>query len=282
MKKLIFIFFIFCFSVSAQKFENIGSIGEFSSASSFYVTANGYLYVCDAGKDELIMLDTLGNEYKTFGGYGWSDDSFDDPADVFADPLTIYVADKNNHAIKRLDKNLNFLSSFNKKESNFSEEQFGYPLSVATSNQGDLYLIDSENKRVIKFDIYGSFIQNFGGIDAGAYQLSNPLQLAISSANNIYVLDNKNIIVFDNFGNGVAKLEFGNKLKSIRILFDVLVVTDNSDKIYFSNLRSIDGKIHSLAINYNFDKEKIVSALMLNGKLYLLTDKEILVFANNN
>lgn len=282
MKKLILILLVFSFSASAQKFENINSIGNFSAASSFYITANGYIYVCDEGKDELIMLDTLGNLYKTFGGYGWSDDSFDDPADVFADPLTIYVVDKNNHSIKRLDKNLNFLSSFKKKESNISEEQFGYPSSVATSNQGDLYLIDGENKRVIKFDIFGNFIQNFGGIDAGAYQLSDPLQLAISSANKIYVLDDKNIVVFDNFGNGIARLEFDNRLKSIRILFDALIVTDISNNVFYSNLRSIDGKIQRLEIDHNFENQKIVSALVLNGKLYLLSEKNILVFANVN
>lgn len=282
MKKLILILLVFSFSASAQKFENISSIGNFSAASSFYITANGYIYVCDEGKDELIMLDTLGNLYKTFGGYGWSDDSFDDPADVFADPLTIYVADKNNHSIKRLDKNLNFLSSFTKKESNISEEQFGYPSSVATSNQGDLYLIDGENKRVIKFDIFGNFIQNFGGIDAGAYQLSDPSKLAISSANNIYVIDDKNIVVFDNFGNGISRLEFDNRLKSIRILFDALIVTDISNNVFYSNLRSIDGKIHSIEIDHNFEKQKIVSALVLNGKLYLLSEKNILVFANVN
>jgi hypothetical protein len=282
MKKLILILLVFSFSASAQKFENISSIGNFAAASSFYITANGYIYVCDEGKDELIMLDTLGNQYKTFGGYGWSDDSFDDPADVFADPLTIYIADKNNHSIKRLDKNLNFLSSFTKKESNISEEQFGYPSSVATSNQGDLYLIDGENKRVIKFDIFGNFIQNFGGIDAGNYQLSDPSQLAISSANNIYVIDNRQIVVFDNFGSGIARLEFDNRLKSIRILFDALIVTDISNNVFYSNLRSIDGKIQRLEIDNNFEKQKIVSALVLNGKLYLLSEKNILVFANIN
>ena len=58
-----------------------------------------------------------------------------------------------------------------------------YPVSCATSNQGDLYFIDSENKRIMKFDIFGNFILNFGGFDAGKYQLSNPKQLAISSWN---------------------------------------------------------------------------------------------------
>lgn len=282
MNRLIIIITLFNFLAYSQSFENTGSIGEFNSASSFYITANGNIYVCDSGKDELIMLDTLGNIIKTFGGYGWNDDSFDDPADVFADPLTIYIADKNNHAIKRLDKNLNFLSSFTKKESNISEEQFGYPSSVATSNQGDLYLIDGENKRVIKFDIFGNFIQNFGGLDAGRFQLSDPSQLAISSLNNIYIVDNNDIIVFDNFGNGLARLEFDNRLQSIRILFDILMVTDKSNNVFYSNLRSAESKIQKISLDYLFEEARIVSAITLNSSLYLLTEKNILIFSKIN
>ena len=173
-------------------------------------------------KMRYVMFDTIGNNLKSFGGYGWDENSFDDPSDVFADPLTIYVADKNNHAIKRFDKNLNYLSSLNTRESDNSEEQFGYPLSCATSNQGDLYFIDSENKRVMKFDIYGNFITNLGGFDAGKYLLSNPSQLAIASSNNIYVIDKLNIVVFDQYGNGISIINVDKKLKSIRILFDQL------------------------------------------------------------
>lgn len=110
------------------------------------------IYISDFGKDEIIMIDTLGNNLKSFGGYGWDENSFDDPSDIFADPLTIYVSDKNNHSIKRFDKTLNYLSALY-KESDNSEAQFGYPVSCATSNQGDLYFIDSENKRIMKFDI---------------------------------------------------------------------------------------------------------------------------------
>ena len=152
--KIIFVFYILFSSIAlAQSFEYTESLGMFNKASSFYITANGFIYISDSGRDEIVLLDTLGNLLKTFGGYGWDENSFDDPADVFADPLNIYIADKNNHSIKRFDKNLNYLSSLYKRESDFSQEQFGYPISCATSNQGDLYFIDSENRRVMKFDI---------------------------------------------------------------------------------------------------------------------------------
>jgi DNA-binding beta-propeller fold protein YncE len=276
MKNLVLFFLLFVTLTQAQKFEYQTSIGFFLNASSFYITANGLIYVTDSDKDEIVMLDTLGNEIKSFGGYGWSDNSFDDPADIFADPLSIYVADKNNHAIKRFDKNLNFISSLYKRESENSEEQFGYPKSCATSNQGDLYFIDSENNRLMKFDIFGNFISSFGGIDAGKYQLNKPKQLAINSSNNIFVIDENNIVVFDHFGNGISKTELNLDLKSIRILFDQMVVCFEKE-LYFSDLNSsktILSKLELLGIEIN----KINSAILFNSMLYVLTDESILIF----
>jgi DNA-binding beta-propeller fold protein YncE len=280
MKKTFILFFAIPFAIFAQSFEFVESIGKFSNASSFYITANGLIYVSDSGSDEIFLLDTLGNQLKTFGGYGWGDNSFDDPADVFADPLTIYVADKNNHKIKRFDKNLNFISSLYKRESDVQEEQFGYPLSCTTSNQGDLYFVDSENKRIMKFDIFGNFKMNFGGFDAGKYQLLNPKQLAISSANNIFIIDGTDIVIFDDFGNGTNRLNIDKSLTSIRILFDQLTICNGSE-IYHSNLRSVDLKFTKLDLaNFQVDTQ-VISAILINNKLYVLTTFELLVFKQN-
>lgn len=277
MKNLLLIFIFSCVPLLGQDFEFNKSFGDFKNASSFYITANGMIYVSDSGSDEIILLDTLGNTLKTFGGYGWDENSFDNPADVFADPLTIYIADKNNHAIKRFDKNLNYLSSLFRRESDNPTEQFGYPLSCATSNQGDLYFIDSENKRVMKFDIYGNYKINFGGFDAGKYQLSNPTKLAISSSNKIYVIDNEDVFVFDDFGNGINIVNIGKKLNSIRILFDQLVIT-SCDEIYYTNLKSIDSKVSKFNFLGYDELPNIVSAILVNDKLYVLDSKDILIF----
>ncbi len=274
-KIIITLVFIQSFVV-AQTFEFYQSIGKFERASSFYITANGLIYVCDSGKDEIIMLDTLGTDLKTFGGYGWDENSFDDPSDVFADPLTIYIADKNNNSIKRFDKNLNYLSSLNTEDIENPEEQFRYPISCATSNQGDLYFIESENKRIMKFDIFGNFIINFGGFDAGKYQLMHPTQLAINSFNNIFVVDGNEIVVFDQYGNGISRFNVGEALRSIRILFDQMVVCTR-DEIYYSSLKLADAKLNKISLS-DFDITEIVSAIMINNKLYILTEKTIMIF----
>jgi len=281
MKKFFIIYFLLSVQLISQSFDFNKAIGKFNNASSFYITANGLIYIADSGRDEIVMMDTLGIQMRTFGGYGWNQNSFDDPADVFADPLNIYVADKNNHAIKRFDKNLNYIYSFFTRESEFSQEQFGYPLSCATSNQGDLFLIDSENRRIMKFDIFGNFILNFGGFDAGKYQLSDPTQLAISSSNNIFVIDGSDIIIFDNFGNGTNSISINKSIKSIRILFDQLIICAE-DEIYYSNLRSLDSKLIKLDL-FGLDiLPEIISAIKMNNVLYVLCEDELLVFNQSN
>jgi len=281
MIKFLAAFFLITVVSFAQSIEFQNSIGKFINASSFYITANGLIYVCDTGKDEVIMIDTLGNLQKTFGGYGWDDNSFDDPADVYADPLTIYIADNNNHKIKRFDKNLNYLYSLYTRESDNSSEQFSYPTSCATSNQGDLYFIDSDGKRIMKFDIYGKFIQNFGGFDAGKFQLSNPVQLAISSTTNIYVVDESNIVVYDHFGNGISRINTEIKLNSIRILFDNLIACSN-EVILFSNLKLPETKLIKLPVAGVDSMPQIVSAIYFNNKVYVLTSNTISIFGKVN
>ena len=276
MLRSLILIFLFYTSLVAQSFEFSQSIGKFERASSFYITANGLIYVSDAGKDEIVMFDTSGNNLKSFGGYGWDENSFDEPSDVFADPLSIYVADKNNNAIKRFDKNLNYLSSLNTRETDYAKAQFRYPLSCATSNQGDLYFIDSENKRIMKFDIFGKFIINFGGLDAGKYQLSNPTQLAIASSNNIFVIDGKDIVVFDQYGNGVSRIYVDKILKSIRILFDQLVVCTENE-VYHSFLKDPESNLNRLSLS-GIEVPTINSAILFNKKLYVLTNKSVLIF----
>ena len=281
MKNILALFLAISSLTVAQSFDYSESIGKFNRASSFYITANGLIYVSDSGSDEIILLDTLGNQINTFGGYGWDENSFDDPADVFADPLSIYVADNNNHKIKRFDKNLNFISSLYRRESEFLQEQFGYPLSCATSNQGYLYFIDSENKRIMKFDIFGNFILNFGGFDAGKYQLTNPKQLAISSWNYIFVIDGSDIVIFDNFGNGTNRISIDKPVNSIRILFDHMIIC-NGEEVYHSYLKSIDSKFTKIDLaGFEID-QKIISGILLNNRLYILTAKKLLVFDQNN
>jgi hypothetical protein len=259
-----------------QKYQFENKIGKFVNASSFYINSAGFIYVSDINTDEITAIDTLGNLVKNIGGFGWRQSAFDNPADIFADALKVYVTDKNNHRIQRFDKNLNFNFQIFTRNSDIEQERFGYPLSAVMSNQGDIFILDSENSRIVKFDIFGNFLQNFGGYDYGNYGLQKPAQLAVSMQNNIYVIDGNQIIIFDHYGNGSGKITGVEDFTSIRIIFEWLTVTDKN-KIYTANLRSPEMSLREVSLEDLGQELEIVSALIFNNKLYVLTKKEILI-----
>lgn len=270
---------LFCSAVILpQNYTYVNSIGKFKDASAFCINSAGIIYLTDASTDEVYKLDTLGSVLKYAGGYGWNQSEFDHPSSVFATPLNVYVSDKNNHRIQRFDKDLNFISQLYTRENDNQSERFGYPLGCVTSLQGDLYVLDSENKRILKFDMFGNFSQNFGGYDAGIYALSNPLQIAVSPSNNIYVLDDSTkIVVFDQYGNGTGILSLEGKNRGMNIVFSNLTV-NSVNGIYRSVLNSDNTKLSRLNLNGYGEGEKFISSLVFNGKLYVLTAKSILVF----
>ena len=272
---------IIFFSATAfcQTFTFDFSFGKFQKASSFDLNSAGFLFITDSGNDKLYKYDTLGTYVTETGGYGWKEAAFDNPVDVFATPLNIYVADKNNHRIERFDKDLNYISQLSTRDSDNPDKQFGYPLGCATSTQGDLFILDSENKRVIKFDLFGNYLQNFGGMDAGNFTLSNPARLAVSASTKTFVSDGKDIIVFDNYGNGLSRIETGLNLKGMRINFSLLTVNTDSE-IYYANLNAPEfelQKVNLIGLDY---KTTFVTSIMQKNKIYVLTEKEILVFTS--
>jgi len=278
MKSVFALLFLLIGSVIfPQKFHLENKIGRFVNASSFYINSAGFIYVSDINTDEITVLDTLGNLVKNIGGYGWRQSAFDNPADIFADALKVYVADKNNHRIQRFDKNLNFNFQILTRQSEVEQERFGYPLSAVMSNQGDIFILDSENSRIVKFDIFGNFLQNFGGYDYGNYALQKPAQLAVSMQNNIFVIDGNQVIIFDHYGNGSGKITGIEEFTSIRIIFEWLTVT-SKDKIYIANLRSPEMSLKEILLEGIEDNLEIVSALIFNNKLFVLSKKEIFIF----
>ena len=108
----IFLSLLFITSTFCQSYNYISSFGDFSNTASFYINSAGNIYITDSGNNQVFKYDTLGNLLKETGGYGWKEDTFDDPVDIYATPLNIYVCDKNNHRIQRYDKDLNSRPNF--------------------------------------------------------------------------------------------------------------------------------------------------------------------------
>lgn len=259
----------------AQSYNKVNEFGKFQNASSFAITMNGIIYVTDSYKNELYKLDTLGNVLTFIGGYGWDTSQFDDPVDVFATPLNVYVADKNNNRIQIFDKDLNFLSVFTTSDNTDNNFTFGYPTSVGVSGQGDMFILDSDNDRILKYDLSGNFSQEIGGVDAGEFSISSPIKFAVSKNGNIFVLESGNVDVFDQYGNGLFKLKTNSEVENINITFSYLTLV-NPETVSIINLANRNKIFNQFKFNDN--QTIIADGLVFNNKLYILTKHSIFVF----
>lgn len=81
--------------------------------------------------------------------------------------------------------------------------QFTEPSGVAVDAAGDVYILDSENRRVEKFDPEGHFLLAWGEAGTGPGQFSeaaNGPVIAVSPAGLVYVGDQNRIQIFDSSG----------------------------------------------------------------------------------
>ncbi|MEN8192999.1 MAG: NHL repeat-containing protein [Bacteroidota bacterium] len=275
--KIVIILFFLSTLLYSQDLLFQHQFGEFENATAFTFTPSGYFYITDAAKNEVIKLDTLGKLIQGIGGYGWETSTFDEPVDIYATDLRVFVTDKNNNRIQVFDKDLNYL--FLIKTDNHVDEQnnFLYPQSSVTSIQGDVYILDSDNSQIMKYNSEGLFLIDFGGYESGEFVLEQPTKIGIAHDSKIFVLDDQRVTVFDQFGMGLFLMNLKFPATNLNITFDNLVISDEKN-IYYLNLRTPDILINSLKPTDIPDGEVIVEALVINSRLYILTETNILVY----
>ncbi len=274
---LLILLFLSCSKeFKAQTFIQSGQIGTFNSASSFSMNAAGYFYVADVGINEIMKIDTLGKVIKTIGGYGWTESSFDNPSDVFANTLNVYVCDKNNNRIQLFDKDLNFLSQFSTQNLDDERSKFRYPTGSAVSTQGDLYILDSDNIRIVKYNARREFQSNIGGYDAGSFSLTAPKHFVLTNTN-LLVLDSQYLVIFDQFGNGIKKIKLPFVPDNINSAFRKICINSKSQIVLIDEANFDSANF--IPVNFlQTVEEEIIDAVFFNSKLYLLTENTILIY----
>lgn len=148
----------------------------------------------------------LGNAGR-FGSYGSAPGAFKNPASIAVRSNgDIWVSDSSNCRIVKLkynvsDNNVTLAGCFGHAGSGDGEIVFPGQLSV--DKYGNVYVADTGNHRIQKFDANGNFIMKFGEYGHGNGQFINPSGVTVSLRDYIYVADtgNNRIQMFDLSGN---------------------------------------------------------------------------------
>ncbi|WP_440950736.1 PKD domain-containing protein [Methanosphaerula subterraneus] len=116
----------------------------------------------------------------------------------------VYVADSENARIKKYDSSGGFLQAWGNDglEDRSRDGQFNQPHDVAVDSAGNVYVADTYNSRIQKFDSNGGYLAQWNGSASAGGQLREPRGVAVDSAGNVYVADtgNNRVQTFDAAG----------------------------------------------------------------------------------
>ena len=199
--------------------------GEFSSPRSVAVDAAGNIYVADTSNARIQKFDSNGGYLSQWGSNGTGDGQFAGPVGVAVDADgNVYVVDNSNHRIQKFDNSGAFLflwgwdvvagnaetgfevctpaDTCQAGNSGSGDGQFKFPWGVAIDDAGSVYVADTNNDRIQKFDSNGVYLTQWGSNGSGDGQFKFPYDVAVDAAGNVYVADRDNdrIQKFDSSG----------------------------------------------------------------------------------
>ena len=244
-----------------EEFGSSGSAdGRFNSPEGIAIDEdNKILYVADTDNDRIQMLsvtessssDTLAF-FEEFGTEGDDNDQFDTPTDLaVGNDEELYVADSENNRIKIyeltggdncssgndeiIDDEVCFDETFGTSGS--SDGRFDIPTDLAVDpDNGDVYVVDSDNNRVQRFESNGDY-DNFeiGSSNSNDNEyLGSPSAITIDRKSDlIYVADSTTDSISAFEKNGDYRFNFKDDDSGDDFSNPSAMVINNSDQILY-------------------------------------------------
>ena len=179
---------------------------------------SGNLYIADTYNSRIRKVDSSGiiTTIAGTGVYGYSGDGLaattaelSDPVDITLDSGNLYIADRANHRIRKVDSSGIITTIAGTGEYEYSGDgglatsaKLYYPNSLAVDS-GNIYISDNINNRIRKIDSSGIITTIAGngfsgysgdGFAATTAELSQPLGIAVNSGN-LYIADYDNGVI---------------------------------------------------------------------------------------
>ena len=198
---------------------------QFNYPKGVAVDKHGNIYVADSWNHRIQKFNPRGNHLQTFGSYGEGKGELNEPYDIMVEDCgNILVVERYNHRLQWFSpegKSLGWigqrgtvleehLAYFYETSANlFSSPAFEFPTSIGTDSQGNYFIADSGNHRIVKFNRNWQRTLTFGkrGEETGEFQY--PLCVSIGENDLLYIsdLNNNRVQIFSPFGQFLDSLE---------------------------------------------------------------------------
>jgi len=169
----------------AKKFDFIHETegGPFRSPMDIFVAEDGYRYIADTGREQIIVLDENDVFQRVYGKEGQFR-----PLSVAVDGDRVYVCDVRESEIEVLDRQTGEL--IHKIGGTGADDgKFQWPTRVTLDSEGNLFVTDFLNFRVQKFDRDGQFVKVIGELGNWPGAMPRPKGLTVDRDGYLYVVD---------------------------------------------------------------------------------------------
>ena len=224
---------VFVYDFAKKTSQTIGQ-GKLAAPMGVGIDAAANIYVADSGRGGVQVFDPAGNPLRFI-----TDKSVERPVGLAMDlPRNrFYIADSGRtgsaeHSIKIFDLQGKLLGKIGKQIGDIPGS-FLFPTYLTVDSEGNLYVADTLNSRVQKFNSDGKFLREFGKRGTAFGQFDKPKGVAVDSFGTLYVVDSgwSNVQLFN--AKGDVLMFFGGRGTAPGLLQNPSVLTiDKNNRLY--------------------------------------------------